>query len=310
MDKIIDRIKGAKSILISTHVNPDSDGLGAGIALMEALRKLGKNVEFVTQDRPPKNLSFLQGIDEIKSMDEAKKDYDLAIVVDSATFERIGATEQLMAGMDVINIDHHISNPKYGDLYLVEYLSSTCEIMYNFIKKLGVEIDLPMAYALYSGIVNDTGNFAHDNVTEATLEIAGKLVGKGVKNSIVVRELFHNKSYAGLKIQGDAFSHMVFVPEKRFVYYYLPYEKLVEFGGTKEDTEGIVERINSLEGSNVSLFLRGEKDGTIKGSMRSKEDTDVNAIASIFGGGGHQKAAGFSSELPAEEIIRLVEEKL
>lgn len=310
MNRIIDRIKRAENILISTHVNPDSDGLGAGIALMGALRKMGKNVEFVTQDRPPKNLSFLQGIDEVKGIDEARGGYDLAIAVDSATFDRLGATKQLMEGIDVINIDHHISNPKYGDLYLVKYISSTCEIMYNFIGELGVEIDLPMAYALYAGIINDTGNFAHDNVTENTLEIAGKLVGKGVKNSIVVRELFHNKTYAGLKIQGDAFTEMVFVPEKRFVYYYLPYEKLVEFGGTKEDTEGIVERINSLEGSNVSLFLRGEKDGTIKGSMRSKEETDVNAIASIFGGGGHQKAAGFSSNLPAEEIIKIVEEKL
>ena len=310
MKSIIDRIKQANYIILSTHVNPDADGIGAGLALMRALQKIGKKVDFITQDRAPRNLAILKGIKEIKEISEAGNGYDLAITVHSATLERIGEVRNLMQGIELINIDHHISNPAYGTYNLIKNISSASEIMYGFIKELGVELDLEMGEAIYAGLVNDTGNFSHDNVTKQTFDIAGELIEIGVNNSRIVREVFHNKSFAALKVLGDALSEMKFVPEKNFVYYYLPYEKLIELGATKEDTEGVVERINSLEESNVSLFLRGEKDGSIKGSMRSKEDTDVNSIASIFGGGGHKKAAGFSSKLSAEEIIKMVEEKL
>jgi phosphoesterase RecJ-like protein len=310
MKNIIDRIKEANYIILSTHINPDADGIGAGLALMRALQKMGKKVDFITQDKAPRNLSILKGIEEIKEISEVGEGYDLAITVDSATLDRIGDVKSLMTGLELVNIDHHISNPAYGTYNLIKNISSTCEIMYDFIKELGAELDLEMGEALYAGVVNDTGNFSHDNVTKHTFDIAGELIELGVNNSKIVREVFHNKSFVALKVLGDAFSEMKFIPEKRFVYYYLPYEKLIELGATKEDTEGVVERINSLEESNVSLFLRGEKDGSIKGSMRSKEDIDVNSIASVFGGGGHKKAAGFSSKLSAQEIIKMVEERL
>ncbi|SJZ36514.1 phosphoesterase RecJ domain-containing protein [Cetobacterium ceti] len=314
MKEILDKIKESNNIIISSHVGPDGDAIGAGLGLYLGLKKTfsDKKIDFILQDNVPKNLKFLKGTEEIKKFEEIKekREYDLALVVDAATLERIGAVQEIIKDLFIINIDHHISNPKYGDINLVKNISSTSELMYGLLKEWNIKIDLEMGEAIYTGIVNDTGNFSHDNVTKKTFDIAGDLIESGVNNSKIAKDFYFSRSNIGIKLLGNAFENMVFIPEKKFTYYYLPYSLLEKLGGTKEDTEGLVEEINSSIDSEVSLFLRGEKDGKIKGSMRSKKDVDVNKIASIFGGGGHIKAAGFTSNLDSESIIEIVKDKL
>ena len=140
--------------------------------------------------------------------------------------------------------------------------------------------------------------------------MAGDLVSIGVDNSKVVREFLNTKSMAAIKLLGQAMYEMKFDEEKKLVYFFLSYEDMQKVNGRKEDTEEIVETLVSYEKAEVSLFLREDKPGVIKGSMRSKYDVNVNEIASIFGGGGHIKASGFTSTLPHEEIIKKVLEKL
>lgn len=173
-----------------------------------------------------------------------------------------------------------------------------------------MEIDINIGEALYTGLVNDTGNFKHDNVTEETFKMAGYLVKLGVNNSKIVREFLNTKSMAAIKFLGQAMYEMKFDEEKKLAYFYISNEDFMKNGGRKEDTEEIVENLVSYEKAEVSLFLREDKIGVIKGSMRSKHDIDVNTIAGIFGGGGHLKASGFTSELSAEEIVRMILEKL
>ncbi|MGL4308482.1 DHH family phosphoesterase [Cetobacterium sp. SF1] len=314
MEKILDKIKESNKIIITSHISPDGDAIGSGLGLYLGLKKTfpEKKIDFILQDSVPKNLKFLKGSDEIKKLDELKEkeSYDLALVVDSANLDRIGKVKELIEDMFIINIDHHISNPKYGNLYLVRDISSTSELMFNLLKTWNINIDLSMGEAIYTGIVNDTGNFSHDNTTKETFTIAGELIELGVNNSKIAKDFYFSRSYVGIKLLGKAFEEMVFIPEKKFTYFYLSYEDLEKLGGTKEDTEGLVEEINSLLESEVSLFLRGEPDGKIKGSMRSKRDVDVNKIAGLFGGGGHIKAAGFSTGLNAMEIIEIVKNNL
>lgn len=313
MEKIKNKIEESKRIIIGGHVNPDGDTIGAGLALLLGLRKKypEKKVDFVLQDEIPKNIKFLNGINEIKASKDIKsEDYDLAILVDSATLERTGDVAEIVKDMCKINIDHHISNPAYGDINLIEDISSTSELMFNVLKDLDIEIDLDMGSSIYLGLVNDTGNFAHSNVTVKTFEIAAKLMGIGVNNNYIVNEFLKSKSIEKMRVLGKALDQMKFIPEKKLMYFYLPYSTLKELGATKDDTEGLVEEINNYCESEVSLFLRGEANGKIKGSMRSKRDKDVNAIAGLFNGGGHIKAAGFTSELPYEEIVKIVVENL
>lgn len=310
---IKNKIMESENILITAHVNPDGDAAGAGLSLMGGIRKLNKksNVRFVLQDKLPDTVNFLalEKEAEIYNPDE-KYEFDLAICVDSATLERTGSVKNLIEGSFIINIDHHISNPLYGNINYVEDISSTSEIIYNFLKYCDIEIDIDMGEALYTGLVNDTGNFKHDNVTLKTFEMAGELVKIGVDNSKVVREFLNRKSLAAIKLLGQAMYEMKFYEEKKLAYFFLSYEDMQKVKGRKEDTEEIVERIISYEKAEVSLFLREDKPGIIKGSMRSKYDKDVNMVAGIFGGGGHKKAAGFSSELPSDEILSIVLEKL
>lgn len=324
--KIIEKIVDSERIVILSHVNPDGDAIGAGLGLFLALHSLNrvlkaqdedymeKVVRFVLEDSVPRNLQFLEGSEMIERSRyvESKYDFDLAICVDAATKERLGgAVEHLENSRFVINIDHHTSNTLYGDINHVEDISSTSEIIYSLLKEMEIDINKEIGEALYTGLVNDTGNFAHSNVTPLTFAMAADLMERGVDNSKIVREFFSNKNLPSLKIMGMALQEMVFVEEKKMTYFYLSQEAINSVGGLKEDTEGIVNLINSYNESEVSLFLREERDGSIKGSMRSKHAADVNEIAGEFGGGGHIKAAGFTArDIGVEEIVQKVLNKL
>lgn len=313
MKEIKEKIEQSDSIVIVGHVNPDGDTVGAGLALLLGLEKKypDKKIDFVLQDNVPKNIAFLKGSDKIKKIEAIiAPNYNLAIFVDSATTERVGKVMELIGDIFKINIDHHISNPRYGDINVVKDISSTSEIMYSLLKDLDIEISLEMGEALYLGLVNDTGNFAHSNVTDKTFLVASELMKLGVNNNKIVNDFFKIKSYERMKVLGKALSEMVFVEEKKLMYFYLSDKALKELNAVKDDTEGIVEELINYAGSEVSLFLREEESGKIKGSLRSKHDIDVNRIAGIFGGGGHIKAAGFTTELSPQEIIKKVVENL
>ena len=309
--EIKDKIFSEDNIVVISHVNPDGDAIGSGLALTLGLKKMAKNVRFILQDKYPDSVKFLNEINIVEQYDENNEyKFDLSICVDGATDDRLGKAKELLKNRFVINIDHHISNTLYGKLNYVEEISSTSELIYKFLKFCEIDIDINMAEALYTGLVNDTGNFSHDNVTEKTFEMAAELKRIGASNSKVVREFFNTKSLPAIKLLGIAMYEMEYNENKKLVYYFMSKEILDKYNGRKEDTEGIVEKLISFKEAEVSLFLREDKIGVIKGSMRSKHDIDVNKIASIFGGGGHRKAAGFTSELPAEEIIKKVLERL
>ena len=309
--EIKDKIFSEDNIVVISHVNPDGDAIGSGLALTLGLKKMGKNVRFILQDKYPDSVKFLNEINIAEQYDENNEyKFDLSICVDGATDDRLGKAKELLKDRFVINIDHHISNTLYGKLNYVEEISSTSELIYKFLKFCEIDIDINMAEALYTGLVNDTGNFSHDNVTEKTFEMAAELKRIGASNSKVVREFFNTKSLPAIKLLGIAMYEMEYNENKKLAYYFMSKETLDKYNGRKEDTEGIVEKLISFKEAEVSLFLREDKIGVIKGSMRSKHDIDVNEIASIFGGGGHRKAAGFTSELPAEEIIKKVLERL
>ena len=313
--EIKNKIEESESIILTAHINPDGDAVGSSLALFLSLKEKYKNkkINLILQDVIPYTTKFLKGSEYFEIYDKEKKYfYDLLIFLDSATKERTGETGKNIEAKFTINIDHHVSNPLYGDINcVIPTASSTSEIVYNFLKEQEFDF-LPAANdALYLGLVNDTGNFSHSNVKYETMLMATDLISKGVNNNYIVSNFLNSNSYQSLKLLGEALKNFEFYPEKKLVYYFLNAETKKKYSAKKEETEGLVEKLLSYYEASVSLFLREETDTKkIKGSMRSKYEVDVNKIANIFGGGGHYKAAGFSSDLKAEEILKMVMENI
>ena len=310
------KIEESKNIIISSHINPDGDAIGSGLSLFLALKDnyKNKNIRFILEDDVPSNMNFLEGAKLIEKFEDSMENIpcDLFITVDSATFERIGKTGLLKKNAFSINIDHHhLSNPMYGDINIVKEASSTSEIIFFVLRDmLNIKIDKKVAEAIYTGVITDTGNFKYESTTKETFYVGGELIEKGIDRIKISDAVYKNKSLGAMKILGKSLSEMKVIPEKKLVYFFLKKEFAEKENIKKYETDGIVENLLEYKDCDVSVFLREIENNKIKGSMRSKNSADVNEIASIFGGGGHKRAAGFTSDLTEEEIIKKICEKL
>ena len=311
---LLQKIEESKNIIISSHINPDGDAIGSGLGLYLALTKKypDKSIRFVLEDKVPYNYFFLKGTEKIEKFDELKDEpkADLFIVVDSAVFKRIGKVADLRKDAFLVNIDHHISNDNYGDLNIVKNISSASEVVYGVIKDLGIEIDTLAGESLYTGIVTDSGNFQYDSTSMDTFRIAGELLGLGIDRDNIINEVYRSRTLGFIRTLGIALSEMKIDNEKKLVSFLLTKDFMTKNNIQKDETEGIVEKLLEYKDCEVAVFLKEEGNGKIKGSLRSKRDIDVNEVAKAFDGGGHRKAAGFTTTLTEEEIIKIIKEKI
>ncbi|MDO5089416.1 MAG: bifunctional oligoribonuclease/PAP phosphatase NrnA [Leptotrichiaceae bacterium] len=321
-EEIKNEILKAENIILTAHINPDGDALGSVIAfammIEEYNRKFIKNaselkkVRIVIDDKLPKYMDKFEESLFIEKYDDFSMDgkADLFISLDCANEERYGrAAEIKKKCKKSVNIDHHISNTEHAELNYIEDVSSTGELLYQFLGLFDIEITKKIADFLYLGIINDTGNFRHDNVTSETFAICSKLMKAGADNHKIANIIF-GMNIKKVNLFGDVYKNNVMDKEYGFIYYYLPKEKMEEFGAEKDDTDGIAELLLKIEDTELSLFVREENDGTLKGSLRCNEKYNVNEIASIFNGGGHIKAAGFKTVLLFSEVLEKIYEKL
>ena len=322
LKKIADEIKEAQNIVLTIHVNSDGDCIGAALALMLILDRYNKknfsdeiykmkNVRLVLDDKLPKFMGYFKERALVEYYPNFKmKDIDLLIAIDSANIERIGNVAELRKdAKKMINIDHHISNTKYADINYVENVSSTSEIIYRFLDLFGVELDKEIASFLYLGIINDTGNFTHSNVNAQTFLISSELIKTGIDNSEITDILF-GVTLGKARLLGEVYQNLEIDEELKFAYYYLSDKKMEELKIGRDETDGMSETLLDLVGIEASLFLKDEKEGKVKGSLRSKTSYDVNEIGMSFGGGGHKKAAGFNTAEKPEEVIDKIKKEL
>ena len=303
LGEIAEKIKEAKSIVLTAHISPDGDALGSILAfyfMIKAFSKkenLEKKVSIVIADELPKYMKHFEERELIKNYDEFKVEgmSDLFISLDCANQERYGKSVEIKKlCKESINIDHHVSNTEHADFNYVEDICSMGELVHQFIEIFGIELSKKMSEFMYLGIINDTGNFRHDNVTEHTFEVCADLMRAGANNHKIANIIFA-MSVEKMNLFGDVYKNSVVDFEKGFIYYYLLQKQIKKL---------------KIDGMELSLFAREEVDGTIKGSLRCNDKYNVNEIASIFNGGGHVKAAGFKIDLPFEEILKKISEKL
>ena len=290
--EVIDYIDSVNKIAITFHVSPDGDATGSVLSLLQGLRKYGKEAYVISKDKPSDNLGFLPYVEEITGENtKPTEGTDCVIVLDCGNVERIAGDLDGFEGK-VLDIDHHLSNDKYGYINYVDTdASSSCEIVYDILTAMNIELDENISRTLYTGLITDTGSFRFSNATKKTHNIAGELVANNIKHDEVHRELFDNKSFGKLKLTGKVLDDMELVCNGKIVVMRITKEMLEVIDTDKEDTGDLVSFGNKITGAEGCILLK-EADDAVKISFRSKDTLDVRKIAEMFNGGGHTKAAG------------------
>jgi phosphoesterase RecJ-like protein len=314
MNRAIEVIESATSVAIVCHVAPDGDALGSLIALALALDARGVPVQASWDDESnelPAKYDFLPGADLITPRNDVRPP-DVAIAVDCATAERMGKLGDRMKKAKVlVNIDHHVSNTKFGPVNVVdEKSSSTAELILHLLSRMGASITPEIATCLYTGLVTDTGSFGYASVTPRTHAIAAFLIQRGVDVADVSQKLFESYRFSFLKVLGRTLNRATLETDPTFVLSYLSQDDLKELGVTMDDTDDVIDTLRAVRESDVTVLLKERDDGKWKGSFRSKGATDVGAIAEQFGGGGHRLAAGFEVDMTLEEAIEAIRQAL
>lgn len=292
MEEILARIEKAKHVTVIAHMNPDADSLGSASAMYTHLLRLHKKVSFfcATKDINQK-LLFLPWSDKIRNSFPVSS--DLAISFDCASQSRIGTNLEC----DLINIDHHKSNTQYGTLSLVDSnCISTTEVLYNLFTQNKITINKKIATALYAGLLEDSQGFMSDKVDGTTFALVHELIAHGAEykecNQFVMKYL----TLGAFRIKGFMQTNMQLFHQARVAVFCVSDDDMKKSGAIGEDCEYALEEALYLPTVEVSLLLRQNLDLSIKGSLRSRNTLDVSAIASNFGGGGHQSRAGFNIE--------------
>lgn len=301
-NQIVRAVQAAQRLLLVLHVRPDGDSVGCSLAVARCLRTLGKQAVVVCPDPIPANLRFLDPDAECVPPDQVSGGFDLALFLDCAGLDRIGAARALLPGIPaVVNIDHHPSNDRYGDLNFIDARAGACgQLALALIDNLGGTLDPRMATALYAALATDTGSFRYENTTVATLEMAARLREAGADAVLIGREVWESRSLASLRLVARALENLGVDAGGELAWVSLSGDDLRETACESADTEGLVDYPRSLRGVEVAALFVADRPGEVRVSLRSHRRVDVSALAAQFGGGGHARAAGCTvrGELP------------
>ncbi|MBD3179725.1 MAG: hypothetical protein GF417_09025 [Candidatus Latescibacteria bacterium] len=303
-------IREEESFLVAAHVDPDGDCVGSMLAVASFLKNIGKRADCFIPGEVPEKYSEIPGMEERLSEDQvAPEDYDVIFTVDVPTLERVGNIFDPREVKEVINIDHHPTNGRFGSVNIVrEDASSTAILVYYLLSGYGDGTITPrIADYLYLGVVMDTGCFRFSNTDAESLEVAARLVRLGARAPEIAREFYHMKSASAVKLLGLVLNRLKFHGEGRIAVMELTSSMLYECGARVEDTEGFIDFGTAIEGVELVAFLREIEPEMTRVSLRSLDDHDVSALAEKYGGGGHTNAAGLMIGLSldkTEELIR------
>ena len=311
MERIVETIFLANSILLFPHVNMDGDCLGSSVALCKGLRTLGKTAYVLIEDEIPANLTFLDN--SYCTFDQnIIENPDICMTVDCAGIERFEKRkDKFLQGKTLMCIDHHSTSECFTEYSLIDSkAAATGELIYKLLLKMKVHLDAEIGEALFAAITTDTGNFQYSNTTKETHEIIAHLYDLGINHSKVSVKIYQNIRQEKLLMTSISLSTMKLLLNGRVAIAYLRQKALTDTGATIDEAEGIVETLRSISGVEVAMFLKETLDGSIKVSMRAKKDFDVAKFSARFGGGGHVKAAGFTMNGTIEKCVDIISEEI
>ena len=311
--EIVKAFKKYDDFILSTHVNPDGDGIGAELALGFGLKKLGKKVTISNSDIFPENYEFLPTNGLLKEKEDIKASYNVAVSLECPGLDRVGKMKKVfLKSKKIINLDHHPSNDYFGDYnYIDDKAAAVGEQVYGILLGLGVKIDLEIATCIYTSLLTDTGSFAYSNTTKKTHEIVVELMEYGVNPSEVYQNVYEVSSLGKIQLLGKALNSLQSDKKHGVAWITLMKDAFAKTGTLYGDAEGIINYARSIKGVNVAISFTELQNGRVKISLRSKrDDIDVNKIALAFKGGGHKRASGAVIEGSVKEVKEKVLKKV
>lgn len=312
--EVIDRLRGARRVLTVCHENPEADALGSALAHALIVEALGGEATPVCADPVPSMYAFVPGLERFRQAPDPDLDYDLIVVGDCADLSRTGrlATEHadLFRRVPILDVDHHRSNPGFGAIDWIDpSAAATCEMTTLLASALGVPLDAAdgaLAANLIAGVVIDTANFQHPNVTPRTLRVAAELVAAGAPLAETARRIYRTKPNHQLQLFGLVLAGLQSSPDGRVVWATLSEAALATAGATAEDSEGLIDMLAQSATAEVAVLFK-EAGPRTRISVRTKEGgVDATVLTGTFGGGGHARAAGATLELPVAEARPVV----
>ena len=310
-DAVVERLRGARRVLAVGHENPDADTLGATLGVCRIVEALGGSARAVVSDPVPPLYAFMPGVERVATDPEPSAGYDLLVVSDCGSLERVGAVAsrhaELFASLPRVVIDHHASNDEAGETTWIEPDSAaTCEMVALLATRLGVPLDADggaLATDLMAGIVMDTATFAHPNATPRTLLVSAALVEAGAPLSDISRRLYRTKPDAQLRLFGRVLDRLEQRLDGRIVWSVLRDADLVATGALPAHSEGIIDLLAQADQADVSILFK-EAGATTRLSVRTRPGgVDATVLTGAFGGGGHARAAGATVQQPLDDAI-------
>ena len=310
IERVADELRGRDKFLLTAHEGPDGDALGSLLGMHYLLTALGKDsVMFLTAKEFPLPIEYrFLPLEEVFHEPPADMADRTAIFLDCGNIDRMPVDFLNEGAHEIINIDHHHDNTHFGDLNLVDvHASCTAEIVYELALLLGVRITPEMASALYVGLITDTGKFMYDSTNARTHRIAADLIEAGVAVDDTYRRLYEHVPIEKIRLVARALNGIQRHCDERLVLAYITAEDYEATGAGEEMTEGIIDHLRSIEGAQIAALIRDLGDrgrAARKVSLRSSSgEVDVSAIARKKGGGGHKRAAGFSTDLELDQLV-------
>ena len=302
LDKALEEIKKANSIVILTHESADGDAIGSSMSMKLILDSLGKKADIIMSEYS-RMYNFLPRIDEIKKESDIKN-YDLAISVDCADIKRLDCREYFEKAKKTIVIDHHGSNQMYGDLNYVNPGSpACCDVLAGLIKYFDIKISKDLGTCLLTGIITDTGGFRSPSTNAETFEFTADLIRIGVNVPDIYKRTLKTKTKTNFELTKRVVNRMEFLEDDKVAFTYITNKDEEETCAEPGDHEGLVEIGRDIENIKISIFLR-QRDNSdcYKVSMRSVKEINVSDICLMFGGGGHPQAAGCLVQGNVDEV--------
>jgi phosphoesterase RecJ-like protein len=306
-------LKDSPRVALACHINPDPDALGSMLGLAGFLSAQGKEVVCSWGNQPlapPRWLSELDGAGYLVEPKDFPHKPGVLVALDTASPDRLGVlrANAERAG-EVIVIDHHRTNPGFGSIVVLDpAASSTAELVFRLVGRMGGDLPDPAAACLYAGLVTDTGRFQYEATTPETLKVAAELRRHPFDHTRLAQALFEESSIGYLKVAATSLERLVLVPEADLVWTYVTQADLVRAGVGLGDLDDMIDVVRMAREADVAAVIKQQADGRFRVSLRSRGASDVGGVAAAFGGGGHRLAAGYTSTTGLEETaLQLVD---
>jgi phosphoesterase RecJ-like protein len=312
MDHLIHRLNNSRNVLITTHASPDGDAIGSLLAMNLAMQGKFKQITIYNESPIPAVYRFLPGVHGVINQLDCAAPFDTAVVLDCGDLQRVGEAADIVGQIpEIINIDHHITNTRFGTCQLIDVQACACtEILYHLFDRMRVPFTRELATCIYTGILTDTGSFRFSNTSRTTFQVCEKMVACGVDPFRVAQHVYGTYSLGRIKLLNLALDSIEISENGKVSLMALTRAMLNETGTQPEDTDGMINYARRIQDVKIAVLIQEHMNGSdLSGqrrpyhvSLRSDGSVDVAAIAAMFGGGGHQSAAGFSIESTLAEI--------